>query len=102
MAINQQCALVAKKANAILGCINKSMASRSREMIFLIFPLYSALVRPHLEYCVQVWTCQLKKERELLSPAEGYKDDCGLNHLTYEESLRDLGVFSLEKRKRRG
>ena len=63
LVVKQQCALVAKKTTVILGCINKSMASRSREVILC---LYSALVRLRLEHCVQLRASQLKKDRKLL------------------------------------
>ena len=89
---------MAKVANSLLVRVRKSIPSQLREEIL---PLYSALVRLHLKYCVQFWAPRCKRHMERVQQ-RATKIFKVLEHLSYEERLRELRLFNLKRRRLRG
>ena len=59
MKVSEQCRIAASKGNQVLGMIRRNITYTDKS---LIVPLYKAIVRPHLEYCIQAWSPHLRKK----------------------------------------
>lgn len=88
--VSQQCSVAAKVANSILGCINRSLASRLR---VVIIPLYSAHIRTHLEHCIQFWTPSRRQTLIKLEQVQWRATPRWSEHLHCEEKLKALYLF---------
>ena len=86
----KQCAITAKKANRVLGIINRSITCKERK---IILQLYKSLVRPHLEYAVQAWNPYLAKDITILEKVQrrATRMISDIQHLPYELRLKKLG-----------
>jgi len=98
---SQQCSVSANKAMSILGLINRTFKRIDEEDFKL---LYNCYVRPHLEYCIQVWSPYLVKDILHLESVQkrATKLVTSIKKLSYTERLRKLNIYSLERRRLRG
>ena len=101
MKFTSQVASQVKKANKVLGMIKRNFEIGSKEVFQL---LYSTLVRPHLEYAVQVWNphCQGQKKKLEQVQRRATKMVRELRKFSYEERIKNLNLMSTESRRRRG
>ena len=92
---------IVNKANSILGLIKIGFACLDKKMFMNLYPV---LVRPHLEYCVQVWSPYLAKDINLLEAVQERATNMvpGLKGLKYSERLKRLNLTTLRERRIRG
>ena len=98
MKVSEQCRIAASKGNQVLGMIRRNITYNEKS---LIVPLYKAIVRPHLEYCIQAWSPYLRKDIDMLEKIQRRATNLipGLRDLSYEERR---GLATLETRRLRG
>ena len=98
--MENQCKEVVSKANGIFGMIKRNFTYRTKETIL---PLYKSLVRPHLDYCSQIWNPHYVKDIKLIEGVQrrATKLVVSVKNLHYDESLNILGLMRLDKRRDR-
>ena len=100
LTLKSQSNAAASKSNQVLGMIRRHITYKEN---CLIVPLYKAIVRPHLEYCIQAWSPYLRKDIDMLEKIHwrATKLIPGLRDLRYEERLKEWGLTTLETRRLR-
>ena len=98
MKVSEQCGIAASKGNQILGLIKRTITYKEKHLIVL---LYKAIVRPHLEYCIQAWRPFRKKDIDKLERIQrrATKMIPELRDLSYESRLLQCGLTTLETRR---
>ena len=98
---SDQCLAAAKKARGQLFALKATLSTR-KARVFI--PLYKAIVRPLLEYCVQAWAPYLKKDIECIERVQRLATRMvrEMRGMSYEERLKSLNLFSMERRRIRG
>ena len=101
MKVSEQCRIAASKGNQVLGMILRNKTYKEKSFII---PLYKAIVKPHLEYCIQAWNPHLRKDVDMLEKIQrrATKLIPELRDLTYEERLKECELTTLETRKDKG
>ena len=92
-----KCQAAISKGNRVLGCIQRRIIYKYKEVVLT---LYRNLVRPHLQYCVQFWSPQFRKDINAREKVQQrvIRLILGLSRLSYEERLKETGLYSLERR----
>ena len=98
--VGKQCAKASKKGNQILGMISRSFSCKNQRVML---QLYKSLVRPHLNYCIQVWRPHLQKDKEAIEKVQRRATRMILEcrGLSYENRLKKVGLTTLETRRQR-
>ena len=98
---SKQCIEARNKAIKMLGFIRAKVEYKSKDVIL---KCYNALVRPHLEYCIQQWSPHIKQDIDMLEQVQRKTTRMipNISHLSYEDRLKEMNLFKLTYRRLRG